>query len=104
MTTRLSVTLEDQDETIVREFTDQGSPARAALLEWVEDHGMASTDVKSDAALLRILLRVGAEALRSRVLDVGYSALAVSYTAEDHDESRRARARYADRTDTITVR
>jgi hypothetical protein len=43
-----------------------------------------------DAALLRTLIRAGAEALCEHVLDEGYAGLAASYTAEDDAETREA--------------
>jgi hypothetical protein len=99
MASRLSVTLEDQDEIIVRDFSRAGSPERLALEEWAADHGFGGDGVRSDAALLRALLRAGAEALRARTLDTGYAALALSYSPGEAAETRAARRAYVDRTE-----
>jgi hypothetical protein len=99
MPRRLSVTLEPEDEALVERFASAGTPENDALKAWASGQGLRVEQVKSDAALLRLLLRVGAESLQESILEVGYAALAESMTTEEHDETRAARRRYADRTD-----
>jgi len=49
---------------------------------------------KSEAAVIRALLRAGVESLSDDVLDVGYAQLAASYDSDQsHDERRVARDR-----------
>ncbi len=99
MARRLSVTLEPEDEALVARFASPGTPENDALRAWANSQGLRAEQVSSDAALLRLLLRVGAESLQENILEVGYAALAELVTNEQHAETRAARRRYADRTD-----
>jgi hypothetical protein len=99
MSRRLSVTLEPEDEALVERFASSGTPENDALKAWATSQGLRAEQVTSDAALLRLLLRVGAESLQESILEVGYAALADSMTIDEHEETRAARRRYADRTD-----
>ena len=99
MARRISVTLELEDEEVVGAFASASTPERAALIQWAELHGLDPARFRSDASLVRALLRAGAEGLRERILDDGYAALAESLTQEEREESREARARYVERTE-----
>jgi len=101
MAKRMSITLEREDEAAVDAFAAPGTAENAAMLEWLQEHGDDSGLIGSEAALLRTLMRAGAEALRDRVLDLAYPELAVVLGGEVRSESRGARQRYADRTDAI---
>lgn len=54
--------------------------------------------MRSEAALLRVLLRIGADTLRQRALERGYERLAASHSEVDGAEVLRARRRHVDRT------
>ena len=101
MTKRMSLTLELADEAAVAAFSEKGTPEHQALLEWATEHGLNPAVVRSDAALMRVLLRAGAETLRERALDEGYAELAAvrSRDAAAATENRQLRGRYARRTD-----
>lgn len=104
MAKRLSVSLSDEDEAVVQEFTAEGS-GRATLRDWAHRQGLRLGVSPSEAAILRALARVGAQALHEKGLDAGYAALAVELGqggVEDRAESRAARGRYARRTDAAT--
>jgi len=85
MSKRLSLTLEHDDETAVEPFTHVDSPEYAALVAHIGAVG------KSDAAVLRALIRVGADALRDRVMEEGYAAWAASMTNEERTEQQAVR-------------
>lgn len=87
------------EEQLLAAFAAEGSAERQALLDWAVEHHVAEPTMRSDAALLRVLVRAGAEALRARTMDVGYAALALSYTPDEDAERRLARHRYSARTD-----
>lgn len=93
----MSVTLDRDDETVMERFAQAGTDERTALLAWAGEHGVPVSAVSSDAALIRALLRVGAESLREQALDAGYAELAAAAeTSEEHAEVRRARQRHID--------
>ena len=102
MSTRLSVTLQTDEEELLSAFAAEGSPERQALVDWATEHRLAESSLRSDASLLRLLLRAGAEALRARAMDVGYSALALSYTPDEIEERHAARNRYSARTEAVS--
>ena len=82
-------------------YLDEGSPAFEVLRDWASEHN-AADDIKSEAAALRALLRAGAEALKDRVLDVGYAQLATQLNTEPSTVERlAARDRYARRTESL---
>lgn len=95
----MSVTLHADEEQLLAAFAAEGSADRQALVDWAVDHHVAEPTIRSDAALLRVLVRAGAEAIRARTMDVGYAALALSYGPDEDAERRSARHRYAERTD-----
>lgn len=100
MAKRLSVSLDDEDVRTIDEFADPNSLAHEALVRWLTGQSVTiSADTLSDAALLRMLVRAGAEALRERAIADGYAVLAASETEEELAESRAFRDRYAQRTD-----
>lgn len=100
MSKRLSLTLEREDEIAVEPFTHAGTPERealAAVLATGPGSGKTVTALLaveglSDAAILRALIRVGADTIRDRLLADGYAALAEEW-AEHDDERRALRAR-----------
>jgi hypothetical protein len=63
----------------------------AALQAWAAQLGVIVRD-DSEAALLRALVRVGAQALRMKALEQGYERLAESHS-NDRDERRALRDR-----------
>ena len=67
------------------------------LEAWAEAHGISVRDA-SDAAILRTLIRAGAEALREKALEEGYARLARS-RQEDRAERRAIRDRGLNRTE-----
>lgn len=86
---RISVTLDYSDQQAVEVFVDPTRPEHAALWAWAFEHGLSIRD-DSDAAVLRTLVRAGAEALRTKALEQGYEKLAASHT-QDQDERRALR-------------
>jgi hypothetical protein len=101
MAKRLSLSLDVADEAAVAAFSDEGTLEHRALIEWAADHGLEPAMVRSDAALMRALLRAGAETLRERALDEGYAEMArdLAGDAAAMGERRQLRERYASRTD-----
>ena len=99
MAKRLSVTLEPLDVRALDSVSDPASPERRALVAWARSRGMELSESAADAALLRMLVRVGADHLQTSALDLGYARLAVELVAGTADDSRRARDRYVDRTE-----
>lgn len=96
MAKRLSVTLDDEDVRTMDEFADPNSLAHEALVRWLTGQSVTiSADSLSDAALLRMLVRAGAEALREQTIADGYAALAASQTEDELAESRAIRDRHA---------
>ena len=72
---RFSLTIRDVDEAVIVPYLTEGTPASDVLRRWASQHGQVD-EIKSEADALRVLLRVGAEALQERVLDAGYAELA----------------------------
>ena len=99
MVKRLSVTLEPVDIRALESVSQPASPERRALADWARGRGMELSESAAEAALLRMLVRVGADHLRTAALDLGYARLAVELGADTSDDSRRARDRYVDRTE-----
>ena len=104
MAKRLSVTLETEDERLISAFATAGSAESAALCAWAEHRGLAAGASRSEAALLRMLLRAGAESLREQVLDSAYAQLAVEVDLVDSNDSRAAREGYIRRTESTHAR
>ena len=99
MSKRVSITLHDEDEAVLAEFSDPSAPAHDVLKAWADSCGMRFDGSRSEAHFLRLLLHAGAASLREESLDVGYAALAESMTGADPEESAAMSRRYADRTD-----
>jgi hypothetical protein len=99
MAKRLSVILNDEDVRTMDEFADPKSLAHGVLVRWLTEQGVTiSPDTVGDDALLHMLMRVGAEALRERAIAEGYAVLADAYDEGDA-ESRLFRDRHAQRAD-----
>jgi hypothetical protein len=99
MVKRLSVTLEPVDIRALESVSQSASPERRALADWARGRGIELPESAAQAALLRMLVRVGADHLRTSALDQGYARLIVELGADTADDSRRARDRYVDRTE-----
>jgi hypothetical protein len=99
MAKRLSLTLERDDEAKVAAFAQEGTPEREALLVWAATRGMDPDRLRSEASMLRLLVRAGVESLVEQALDAGYAELAESRTPEENAESREARRRYLTRSE-----
>jgi hypothetical protein len=99
MTKRMSVSLDVEDEQIVRAFAAPGTAESAALADWASMHGLDPARLGSEASVLRALVRAGADRLREQVLDTGYAALAIETTGDEHADTRAARDRYVARTE-----
>lgn len=105
MTKRMSVTLNDEDELLIRTFAAVGTNENRSLRAWAERRGITAGESTSEAALLRLLLRAGAESLSEQVLDIAYAQLAVEIeTAADTVDSRAARARHLKRSEGTRAR
>ncbi|KRQ23336.1 MULTISPECIES: hypothetical protein [unclassified Mycobacteroides] len=99
MSKRVSLILKDVDEAVIAPYLDEDSDAFEVLRQWAELRGQAG--IKSEAAVLRVLLQAGVEAVRNHALEGGYSQLAQEFNAEGaHAERLAARARYTERTET----
>ncbi|MGH3504632.1 MAG: hypothetical protein ACRDQA_27595 [Nocardioidaceae bacterium] len=85
MSKRLSLTLERADEAAVEPFIHD-TPERGALVG-LTGRGNGDT-LNSEAAVLRALVRIGANAVRERVLEQGYTEMAAEY--RQHDAERQA--------------
>jgi hypothetical protein len=103
MAKRLSVTLDDDDERLVQAFAASGTHENSSLRAWAEQRGFAVGESNSEAALLRLLVRAGAESLAEHVLDAAYAQLAVEIDT-GATESRAARDRYVKRTERTHAR
>lgn len=99
MSKRLSVTLDADDVRTVEAFADSSTTDHAALLAWAKARGLDPAGATSEAALLRLLLRAGAESMRINALDVAYANLAVTLDEGGSADSRAARDRYVRRTE-----
>lgn len=103
MAKRLSVTLGSDDVDIVARFGTPGSVEHEQLRAWAEGRGLASRASATEANLLRMLMRVGAQALAEQSLDSSYAQLAVELDAVESDDTRAHRDRYAQRTDRLAA-
>ena len=98
MSKRVSLTLRDADEAMLAPFLHRSSPAFEVLRQWAHHNHYSSGDISSDAAVMRILLRVGAEAMHEQILDAGYAQLASEFsTASTKVERLALRNRSASR-------
>lgn len=87
---------------MLRVFADPERAEHAALVHWAASHGVPlPAGERNEAAVVRALLRAGAEALQEQALEQGYAELAKTFAGGDErDEARALRARYARRIDT----
>jgi hypothetical protein len=96
-TRRISVTLDVPDQQAIEPFADPSRPEHAVLETWAAQHGLNLRDA-SDAAVLRALIRAGAEALHEKALEDGYARLAAS-RQKNLSERRSVRDRALARTE-----
>ena len=102
MSKRVSLILRDADEAMLAPFLNRGSPAFEVLRQWAYHNDYASGDINSDAAVLRILLRVGAVAMHEQILDAGYAQLASEFnSASARFERLAGRVRSASQSDEL---
>jgi hypothetical protein len=94
-TRRISLTLDVLDQQAIEPFVDPSRPEHAALEGWATEHGITLRD-ESDAAVIRTLVRAGAEALLEKALEDGYARLAAS-RHQDQTERRAIRDRALNR-------
>jgi hypothetical protein len=93
MTKRLSLTLDDEDEAAIARFASPASAEHAALRAWAEHANEKVGDSPAESALLRLLVRAGAQALSEHSLDIAYARLSAEFDDAASD-SRAARDRY----------
>ena len=91
---RITVSLESADEALLDAFTAPDRPEHVTLEAWAAEHDMPVRD-SSESAIMRILVRVGAAALREQALERGYAILAEDTADNDRAERLARRARYA---------
>ena len=102
MSKRVSLILRDADEAMLAPFLHRGSPAFEVLRQWAHHNHHSLGDISSDAAVMRILLRVGAEAMHEQILDAGFAQLASEFhSASTKVERLAARARSASQSDEL---
>ncbi len=89
------MTLDAPDQQAIEPFADHTRPEHATLEAWASQHGLNLRD-DSDAAILRTLIRAGAEALREKALEDGYTRLA-AFRTEDEAQRRSIRDRALNR-------
>jgi hypothetical protein len=98
MSKRLSLILSEDDRQRLEPFIRAGTGHHQVLQRWAAEQGIAS--VTSEAAVLRVLLRAGVQAMRDDVLDEGYAELAEFYQGtEERAERRTALDRYVKQTE-----
>ena len=93
---RLPVTLDSDDQAEIAVFADPDRLEAGILREWAQQH--ITIRDNSESGIARALLRVGAEALREKALEVGYAELAKDQ-AESLTEQRARRRSYVERVD-----
>jgi hypothetical protein len=103
MAKRLSLSLESGDEAMLARFMREDSPDRGVLISWIALQGMAPEQIRSEAAVLRVLLRVGAERLHEQALDDGYAKLASELDTIGQAEIDEARRRYVRRSEATSI-
>jgi hypothetical protein len=103
MSKRLSLSLESEDEAMLAGFMREDSPDRGVLINWIALHGMTPEQIRSEAAVLRVLLRVGAERLHEQALDEGYAQLASELDTTRQAEINEARRRYVRRSEATSI-
>jgi len=97
MAKRLSLSLESEDEAMLARLAVEDSPERRVVLKWTALQGLSPEQIRTEASLLRVLLRMGAERLREEALDEGYAQLAADANRMEKSERDEARRRYVRR-------
>jgi hypothetical protein len=103
MSKRLSLSLESEDEAMLARLAVEGSAERRVLLNWTTLHGLSPEQIRSEASLLRVLLRMGAQRLHEEALDEGYAQLAAEPDTIEQAERDEARSRYVRRTEATSA-
>ena len=103
MSKRLSLSLESEDEAMLARFMRDDSPDRGVLISWIALQGMTPEQIRSEAGVLRVLLRVGAERLHEQALDEGYVQLASELDTVGQTENDEARRRYVRRSEATSI-
>jgi predicted kinase len=97
---RITVTLEGAEQAALSTFADPQRMEHAVLEAWANERGLPLKS--SEAAIVRVLLRAGVEALMDKALERGYAHLAEAQHADEdrraERQSRRARRSEHDRT------
>lgn len=102
MSKRTTITLDDRDEQTLTTFSNPERPEWQALVQAGTETGITIKPDASEAAILRVLLHVGAIALREQVLAEGYAQLAEVWDeVNDKAETQARRRRYAERVDQV---
>ncbi|MFN2494300.1 MAG: hypothetical protein ABR608_00085 [Pseudonocardiaceae bacterium] len=102
MTKRTTVTFDDHDQGALASVSDPGRAEWAALVETAADKGIIVRPGASEATVIRVLVHAGADALRERALERGYTELAEIWPeVHDTEETRERRRRYAERVDRV---
>jgi len=103
MSKRLSLSLESEDVAMLTRFTREDSPERRVLISWIALEGMTPEQIRSEAAVLRVLLRAGAERLQEQALDEGYAQLASELDTIGQAEINEVRRRYVRRSEATVI-
>ena len=100
MAKRTTVTFDDHDQEAIASVSSPDRAEWAALVEAAAEKGITLKPGASEATIIRALVHAGADALRERALERGYTELADLWP-EVHDtaETRERRRRYAHRVD-----
>ena len=102
MTKRTTVTFDDQEQRAITSVSNLDGVEWAALVEAAAAKGITLKPGASEAAIIRALVHVGADAVRERALERGYAELADLWPdVHDAAETRERRRRYAHRIDRI---
>ena len=71
---RTTITVSDDLDELLRETAGLGL-MRRVLVEWLLLRGESDLVLKSEGGRIRVLLQVAEEALRDRVMDIGYQSM-----------------------------
>lgn len=86
-TKRITVTLEGAEQATLSTFADPERAEHAALQAWAEERGLPLK--LSEAGIVRVLLRAGAEALKEKAVERGYARLAEAQLADEEWNAER---------------
>lgn len=101
MTKRTMVTFDSHDQGVIASVRNPGHAEWAVLVGAAAEKGIGLKPGASEAAIIRALVRVGADALRERALERGYAELADLWPEVHDDAETRERRRYAHRVDRV---